>query len=447
MFIAIIIFIYSTFPGRGGYEGGQREILLLKDRNDNWGFIVPLVYGNWPNLFNHWRFTLVLLQLTLFWIGSYLILKNAKFSNFISKFIVATILLVGSVFASQLWRDSSLFSLITLGIGLEFYLLRIKRKILHYSVLITSISILIFGSMFKPIFAPIIALFFLFPILIEKPILRMSTKYYKSLIVLIIILISVLPISLDKYFRNASGMVKVFPEQQPMIYDLAAIYCWGVSPNVRLEVATSLKMIAREDMPLRALCSSLELSGWDNLHMPGDQWIYSAPLTRISQENEKIFHELQNKWLSVIFHHPNEYLIAKLPFISQVLTMSNSFTKPAIIIELKPNLFNQTKNTFWSWVYWFSNFMDKCRFFTLGFILFLTQMIVMVRLKKSHLTWRRWSSANSALILLVTISLFTVVLETVAYTSGNGRYVMPYVLLIYLLGIVELTKSRSNFSK
>ena len=46
--LASLIFLFATFPGKGGFEGGQREIKALSDRSDNWGFITPFYFGNFP---------------------------------------------------------------------------------------------------------------------------------------------------------------------------------------------------------------------------------------------------------------------------------------------------------------------------------------------------------------------------------------------------------------
>ena len=116
----------ATFPGRGGYEGGQREIDVFSQKIYWWGFITPFLYGKWPNLNGYWNYSLGIFQISIYWLGIYLIFKNTSLSFYKKNLILQFFIFSGLLFSFQLWRDSTLFSLLTLCIGLNYKFLRTK---------------------------------------------------------------------------------------------------------------------------------------------------------------------------------------------------------------------------------------------------------------------------------------------------------------------------------
>lgn len=440
-----VIFLFATFPGKGGFEGGQREVLNLKDRIDNWGFITPFIYGSWPNMFGQWRFTLVVTQLLFFWIGFYLLIRKKTSRNLMDLIVVWILFLVSTTFASQLWRDSTLFSFVIFGFGLIFSITKSKSLISNMGLFIIGITSMVFGLMFKPVFAPIIALLLLIPIFLKIPIMEMLGRLPKLIMAILIILVAIFPYSFDKFLGSEAEITKSFPEQQPMIYDLSAMYCWGVSKQSNDQALAALSPVLRKGVPGPAICSSLVLGSWDNLHMIMTPWQYSAPLIRLNASQSKDFSKLKSGWINTIIHNPREWLLIKLPFATQVLTMANSFVKTDSNSGFSVEILNRANKLIWNLFYYFSVILDKFRFFTLGALITFLNINLISRVKSSSASWRNFAETNLAFLYLLLSSLATLGLATIIYVAGNGRYIMPFVLLIYIFFFIE-NEGRSKVS-
>ena len=164
LLLTIFLFLFATFPGKGGLEGDQRNISGLENRTDNWGFIVPYLVGQWPNIFGHWRFSFVLFQLTIFWIGIYLLFRGKSLTSKVEVFSFGILILVSSIFVSQLWRDATLLAFSTFGFGIISISLEHKRRkrVLFFFV---GVFFLHLAAMFKVLYGVILAALFLWLIL------------------------------------------------------------------------------------------------------------------------------------------------------------------------------------------------------------------------------------------------------------------------------------------
>ena len=91
----------------------------------------------------------------------------------------------------------------------------------------------------------------------------------------------------------------------------------------------------------------------------------------------------------------------------------------------------------WSLFYYFSVIIDKLRFLTLGALIIFLQIILISRVKSSNASWRNFIHTNISFLYLFLISFVTLSLATIIYVAGNGRYIMPFVLLIYIFFFIE----------
>ena len=425
--ITSTLFLFGTYPGKGGFEGGQRELEKLSERSDNWGFMTPFFYGEWPNFFGQWRFTIVLFQIIVYWIGFIIFFRHRWPVLPSMRIILAIYLIFSSTFVSQLWRDATLFSFVFFGISLLRF--SSSLKISNMKVLILSIGVIsiYFGCCFKPAYAPLIVLFTAMPYLTKFQ----FTKLKSLVTVVLLTTLSLVPYVSDKYLSNHMNLVRTYPEQQPMIYDMASMYCWGNSASANLAGENALKLVLNEGIPVPAVCASLILTSWDNLHMPMKDWIYKSPLKRLQGDEEVKFTEFRNLWLKAIIHNPREYLLVKLPFATQVLTMANSFVKPVQSLPTANLLLNRFNALIWNIFYFFSVILDKLRLFTLGFA-FLIGIILFLR--NSNFVDQSLIiniKNNIRIAYLLFFLLTTLFLITSAFVAGNGRYVLPFVLLFY----------------
>lgn len=421
------LFLVATFPGKGGLEGNQREIPLLADRTDNWGFIVPFVVGNWPDFLGHWRFSLVLFQLTIFWIGSWLLLRKAWAANMRGRSLISVLMVASSVFVSQLWRDASLLALATFGLGILSTGLGKNRKtkvvLFFFAVLILHLA-----AMFKVLYGVILGLFFLW-ILIQKGNIRTIAKIASFFVFLSLTFV---PYFADKQFSSIAGLQKVFPEQQPMIFDLASNYCWGQSDQLINDAAEGLQIVLKPRFPLPAVCGSLRPNSWDNLHSSPFAWEFNSPIQRIVGDKESQVSELRSKWFSMIVNNPVDWAQTRLMYLGWTLTLSNSYV-PQNYENTFRGFFGMFNSILWKIFFVLASSIDKARLTSIMFAL----VIVFLLLLRSAIT----SSGSRILFFRNSIPLFaslivllsTTVVTLIGFVASNGRYVLPYVILTYIL--------------
>lgn len=419
-----IIFLFLTFPGKGGLEGDQRSIQLFSNRTDNWGFATPFLYGEWPNFFGHWRFTLVLVQLVIFWIGLWLLFSNFKIVTRTQTIFISILVFFSTVFVSQLWRDATLLALATIGYGLLARTLQSKNS-KKYG-LILSYLILIFAAMFKPLYGPIFALLLIWIYQQENRLKRPS----RLLVAISSLLLVVSPYLIDKSLSNHAQMIRVAPEQQPIIFDLASNYCWGQSDQLVKNAAKGLEIVLRPGYPMPSVCASLRPNSWDNLHTNPSKWEFSSPIERLTGARVSRVTELRNRWISMIATNPIDWLQVRLLYLGPTLIMSNSFVT-STNSNLDLPILNSLNSFFWRIISISAATIDKARISSPLSVLLVILFLFGRKLASKH------SNANSSIshyqdeIFALLIILTTIAVTIVGFVASNGRYVLPYVLLIY----------------
>jgi hypothetical protein len=418
--------------GNGGLEGDQRNLMSL-ERSDNWNFIVPFVYGQWPDFLGSWKTSLTVFQLLLFWLGMYLIFKDFQFDR-LSAYIFFILFYVSTFFTANLFRDASLFALSALGIGFVFEASRRKslRKYLYFSA---GIVCLLLASMFKPFYSLILSLVLLNAISVIFSI--KPRDIFKLVPVPVLILI--FSFTINNILSESFKLRSVYPEQQPIIMDLSAQYCWGTDPEQIAMAGNALKGLVKDKYPLRSLCSSLRPNSWDNLHNYPEKWQYSSPIKRITNEgnkdeSDKLVSELINRWISLIITHPVDWLQVRLYFLGPTLFASNSFT--ANIVSQTPDVDQHSYlSKTWNLLLAPALALDKLRVTSIGFGLFILTFF--------YTNYRNNTITNEAnkikirltlLISLITL-IMTLIFGTLISVANNGRYFLPYILLTFFIVI------------
>ena len=430
-----LISLFVIFISRGPIEGDARNSGDYVPTSDWYGPIPPLLYGHWPFSGENWDFSLSLVQVLFFCIGFFLLLdfRRENFGLLISLLQLGAYW-VGIIFSSQLWRDATLLSFTIIGIGFIKFAISATRllKICFFSI---GFFFVLIGACCKFIYSPIIALLIL--LFVGREIF-LTKKIFASF-VLIFTFVSLAPFFLSQLVSTSLGLQKSFPEQQPVIFDLTSIYCWGSSLESNQLAIEYLRITKKQNYPDPSICSSLEPSGWDTLRTDRPLWQYSSPLRPLA--NEKKVKELIRNWLTLILKHPQEYIEVKIIHSTQVVTMANAigprWERSNSLLQENPMIFQ------------LSNFLtipaqilDKSRIFSLGFLLILT---ITCLLRFSFTDQTSLSSAlrkEPHLFLLALLLVFQLTLTTLSFVSSNGRYTFPFILisLIYLLNIINEKK-------
>ena len=418
--------------GNGGLEGDQRNLLSL-EKSDNWNFIVPFVYGQWPDFLGSWKISLTVFQLLLFWLGIYLIFKNFQFDR-LSACIFFFIFYVSTFFTANLFRDASLFALSVLGIGFVFEASRRKSlgKYLYFSM---GIVCLLLASMFKPFYSLILSLVLLNAISVIFSI--KPRDIFKLVPVPVLILI--FSFTINNILSESFNLRSVYPEQQPIIMDLSAQYCWGTNPEQIAMAGNALKGLVKDKYPLRSLCSSLRPDSWDNLHNYPEKWQYSSPINRITNEgdkdeSDKLVSKLINRWISLIITHPVDWLQVRLYFLGPTLFASNSFTANIVSQTSDDDQHSYLSKT-WNLLLVPALALDKLRVTSIGFgLIILAFFYNNYRNKTIKNVGDKFKTQYTLLISLITL-IMTLIFGTLVSVASNGRYFLPYILLTFFIVI------------
>ncbi len=436
LFIAFcLIFLVSLYSGNGGLEGDQRD-LDMSDRIDNWGFIVPFVYGEWPNFFGHWRFTLTLLQISVLWFGLYLIFQNCFFTKLYS-IIFFAIFIISSFYAANLYRDATLFSLSVLGFGI-FLNIKNQKNFLNYFLLITSFILISIASMFKPFYSLVLVLVLLqviqikkLNILFKKPILNLAFLF--TLIVLF-------SFPVDNYLSNAAGLQKVYPQQQPIIMDLAAQYCWGTNANQTEQSKNLLSPLLRNEYPPQTICASFRPDSWDNLHTDFNSWVYSSPIIRITGNSESKITNLTTGWIKTIASSPVDWIQVRLYFLGPTLFASNSFTSNLVTVY-DENTFLHFLGFAWNILLAPVLMLDKLRLTSLFFAILLCISIMGLKKYRGNKSRIEVIKTSQKIVCATTTCVATIIIGTLISVANNGRYFLPYILLTYIFMLRSFVSS------
>ncbi len=431
-FVNLFVILFS----RGPIEGDARNLEQHVKGSDWYGPMPPLLYGRWPISGENWDLTLTLLQVLFFCFGFFLLINlSAPFFSPFETFLQLSTYWVGMLFCSQLWRDASLLALVILGFGIIKFALRsqIPFKLLYFSI---AFVLIIFGASFKFIYAPIIS--FLLVLYISREI-RLDRKVSAALVILLLST-SITPFLVDRSLSNWLSLKKTFPEQQPVIFDLASIYCWGTSLESNDRAIKGLRVLKKPNYPDPSICSSLEPTGWDTLRTDRPLWEYSSPLSPLT--SEKDVRVLIENWLEMIILHPQEYLEVKIIHSTQVLSMAN-----ALGPRLARNFsFVTEKSIFYEFVEILTlppRLLDKLRIFSLALLIMIISITLMRFTHASGMPLHEALKKERELFLLLFCIVCQVGLTTLSFVSSNGRYSLPFVVLELILFLDILDRRRT----
>ena len=423
---------------KGPIEGDQRNFMKIENRADWWGPIPPVLYGAWPTIYLNWDQSLSLFQIiifyvgfNLFWAGRFDLLdKNIRLLR-------CLLLMVGSIFCSQLWRDSTLLAFVIFGFGLIRYS-DTKRQMKVPIIILGTLSVIL-GALCKMIFSPVIVL--LYVITLKKVMRSMKLWVSVSLFCSIFILIVVSHQSLIQTL----GLRSTFPEQQPMILDLTSIYCWGASIESNEDAKLELRLVKKKEIPYEAICSSLEPAGWDTLREHRPLWQYSAPLA--ATKSETVFRTLASGWIQVVSKHPTEYAQIKSIHALQVITMAN-FLGPRTETVSNTNSLIRCLIPIMDIYMFLPRIFDRFRLFSMASLFCIVIFFLWRQHATDHGSRFKYQIPKSEIRNVLVVSMLQLMITTISFVSNNGRYSFPFVFLsmIFLAENINLKKNENSYS-
>lgn len=293
---------------RTNYSSGQRT--------DFWGGISTLVYAHIPNLGFRWQIWLALIQIAFTYVGLKTLIEfTAK--NKIKSLFNHIITYCAFLFSSQMTRDGLMFSLLILGFGL---LKNILRKESVTKKIIFPILIVVLAMSFRP---------WLSIAIIPLLVFFWSNSKYKAYLIpriLVVCLLAIGPMVLELSATKALALKRSFPEQQVMVMDAAASYCYSNNFQTGGKSLDILKEFTNNADFGNYACQLYRPDTWLSLtkntnfsatNFESDFWL-------ISVNDFKKYESIKSKWINLLLSDPVTYLQNKILFAGKLAIGSDS---------------------------------------------------------------------------------------------------------------------------
>ena len=403
-----------------------RNNYLTGAKTDFWGGMSTLVYAHIPSIGVRWQIWLALFQISITTVG---LTKLISLRNSPKSVLVIKALLVYSslIFSSQMTRDGLMFSLLVFGTALlkEGF----QRNHSPYKFMLP-LSIVVSGMSFRPWLSlslvPIV-------ILVTKSSKRTVSRLASAVAILAI---SVVPLVAEVAITKSLNLVKSYPEQQVMIMDFAASYCYTNNSSTGVRAKDALQLFSSDRAYPKTACQ---------LYRP-DTWLSLTKAANISSAGIKSdfwliqvggsikYEKAKSLWLKIILGDPVTYLQNKMVFAGKLLIGSDS----------RNLTFLNEKNATLKLLALYKLPYDLAITFHL-YSLAATAIYLLigpvVRLRKSK-------SGNIEVrgetLLLLSSLVIWLGLSSIAYIGSNGRYTYTITFLALLLAFSNRVEHKST---
>lgn len=421
-FLTFLLQIHTFF---GEDIVNARDNYLTGAKTDFWGGISTLIYGHIPSIGFRWQIWLALFQVAITTIGlnKLISLKNLSKS---SVFLRVLLTYLSLVFSSQMTRDGLMFSLLALGLALLKEAFQGNYQLTKFilpSILIIS------GMTFRPwLSIAILPLLVLLSRHSKRPISR-------PIGVMALLVVSVLPLAAEIAITNSLKLVKSYPEQQVIIMDIAASYCYTNNNSTGVRAMSALKLFSSDEAFPKTACQLYRPDTWLSLTKTGntsadgirsDFWLIEAG-------DSKKYKEARALWIEMISKDPVTYLQNRVIFGGKLLIGSDS----------RNFSFLNEKNLKLKILALYKLPYD----IAITFHLFSLLATVIFLIVGPIARYRKSKSGNLIIdrerLLLFMSLLIWLGLSSIAYIGSNGRYTYTITLIALILLLSAQKENKS----
>ncbi len=415
--LGILTFL-ARFPAQGGEDiGNARKNKLSESPTDFWGGVSSLVYGHFPSIaVVNWETALIAFQVTIASICLSSLMRTA-IPQASKKLLWLTLLAyLALMFSSQGTRDGLQFTFLLAGftIGMNSSLL---SKLLVKKAF--SLTLLLIGISLRPwlglaLVPPILFMVGLWPTNLSR---KNSIKKILGIATLVIIA----PIGLELGATKVQNLKPSYPQQQVMIMDSAATYCWGINPSSAERALKALRLFTSNEDLGSKICQFYRADTWlsltkssqpSNTNLSTDFWLIKAG-------DAKKYQELQTLWIQNIVNDPITYIQNKTFF----------FMKLVVASEMRNlRLFNSN-----NWHVFLQNLYISIYDLILAAHLLSLLSLWLGLFLYSQIRKRQILPIEPGVSPLVVFSFLWAMISTVAYIGSNGRYTYSATLLVLIL--------------
>lgn len=248
----------------GNFEGGDiaaaRKSYLSFSPIDIWGGFSGIFYGNIPDGFFNWGINLLLFQLICTVVGLFLIRREfygtkSKLNSI--SFLTSSFVILN--FVSFLTRDSTILSLLILGLGLFIKSLKTVSKYKQKFFLTSGLLVMVIGCAFRPWISLSVG------VLVLAILALLTPNSNPVLKVLLFAIIAVLPVTLDALTYLNTDIRKVHPELQVIAMDAASFACYSNDSGPQIEGMEILSTINNKEVNRPQVCANYRPNTWQSI--------------------------------------------------------------------------------------------------------------------------------------------------------------------------------------
>jgi hypothetical protein len=404
-----------------------RNNYLSGSKTDFWGGISTLIYSHVPNYGLRWQIWLALIQITLASIGLYKIFFTKNFRKKSRLFAYITIY-SALLFASQMTRDGLLFSLLVLGYGLfQEAVAKNAKKYLVFSIFVVS-----FGLSFRPWISVA-----MIPILLFA--FKTNQKKAPKIISLFIgLVILVAPYLIDFAASSALNLNRSYPQQQVILMDAAAGYCYSNNSSTGHQAKEILSNFSSDPRFDRYVCQMYRPDTWESLIKSNSVSSagFDPHFKLIKPGHESQYQRLSKNWMHMVLSDPISYVQNRILFIGK-LSIGSDMRRISL---LTATTFNEKIVSLYKLPYEIALSLHLYSFLSVITFLLLNSLKIF-RTDRGNIYMEL--NINSFSLSFLFSLLMWLLASSVAYIGSNGRYMYS----ITLLTIIAYIASNNNLAK
>ena len=244
--ILAALILVSIWPAKNGEDiVAARDNFHNLNPTDFWGGVCTLIYGNIPAFIFDWQTNLVIMQISISTVGLILFTKYCVDIKKQKKlFFLLILYYIALCLASQTTRDGLQLSIFLLSSGIIVSLKKERTNVIKNFYFLIGVIGFIVGAAIRPWLS--ISVAFLVIALLLFSINFGNFKKRSSFLLAVFILVSTLPICLEISSLSLMKLERSYPEQQVIVMDFAAGYCWGIDKSAGLTASSGLSLFLNE---------------------------------------------------------------------------------------------------------------------------------------------------------------------------------------------------------
>jgi hypothetical protein len=338
-FLALSIFciFISWSSWTGNYEGGDiaaaRKSYLGSSPIDIWGGFSGFFYGNLPSNPFNWGIYLLIVHMICTLTG--LVLIRKEFYKEKSQLITTIYLFLSFVilsFVSFLTRDSTILSLLILGVGVLIKSFRFAKGSFRNLYVLSGILLLVAACAFRPWISISVALLVLALLKIMNADLTIIGKIFLFSIV------TISPLLFDSLTYLNSAIRNVHPELQVIAMDAASFACYSNEDVTQSLGISILNEINGRNVDRNQVCANYHPNTWQSVaywKMSKKDSLGLGKKHSIDlMQNEKVaiptnmpkvnYDNTRKQWLKTITSEPKTYIQIKFSQLTQVMVAGDT---------------------------------------------------------------------------------------------------------------------------